>query len=75
MQTNHAHAHVADPAPAEVLDPVCGMMIEPADAAATHDYKGQTYYFCMTACAEKFKADPEKYLAKGQGQGQGQGQG
>jgi len=70
MQSNHTHAHAADPAPTEVLDPVCGMMIDPADAAATHDYKGQTYYFCMTACAEKFKADPEKYLNKGQGQGQ-----
>ncbi len=48
--------------PVEVLDPVCGMMIEPAGAAATCDYKGQTYYFCMTDCADKFKADPGTYL-------------
>ena len=58
-ETTHEHKHGE---PAEVLDPVCGMMIEPADAAATFDYKGQTYHFCMTDCAEKFKADPEKYL-------------
>jgi Cu+-exporting ATPase len=63
MATAHetARDHERDQ-PVEVLDPVCGMMIEPADAAATYEYNGQTYHFCMTDCAEKFKADPEKYL-------------
>jgi Cu+-exporting ATPase len=57
-QTHEEHTQ----APAEVLDPVCGMMIEPADAADTYEYKGQTYYFCMQDCADRFKADPEQYL-------------
>jgi Cu+-exporting ATPase len=29
-----------------VHDPVCGMDIDPATAAGTSEYKGQTYYFC-----------------------------
>jgi Cu+-exporting ATPase len=45
-----------------VLDPVCGMTIDPADAAGTWDYKGQRYYFCNPSCLERFKADPESFI-------------
>ncbi|HXI25056.1 MAG TPA: heavy metal translocating P-type ATPase [Pyrinomonadaceae bacterium] len=45
-----------------VIDPVCGMTIDPQRAAASFEYSGQTYYFCALGCREKFKADPEKYL-------------
>jgi Cu+-exporting ATPase len=48
---------------ATVVDPVCGMEINPADAVGTHDYKGKTYYFCNPSCLEKFQAEPEKFLA------------
>jgi Cu+-exporting ATPase len=48
--------------PAEVLDPVCGMTIDPATAAGTWDYKGTRYYFCHPSCLERFKADPEQFL-------------
>ena len=51
------------PASAEVVDPVCGMTIDPATAAGQHTYQGTTYYFCNPGCLAKFKADPEKYLA------------
>ena len=44
-------------------DPVCGMDIEAQDAAGTVDHHGRLYYLCSTSCVEKFKADPEKYLA------------
>ncbi len=44
-------------------DPVCGMNVDAAKAAATFVHKGATYYFCCKGCAEKFKADPAKYLA------------
>jgi Cu+-exporting ATPase len=47
---------------AAVKDPVCGMTVDPAKAAATEEYKGTTYYFCGKGCAAKFRADPEKYL-------------
>ncbi|MEC4891032.1 MAG: heavy metal translocating P-type ATPase [Nitrospira sp.] len=46
------------------IDPICGMTVEPAFAAGRFDYKGQTYYFCATSCLERFRADPEKALAK-----------
>ena len=35
-------------------DPVCGMQIDPASAAATSQLDGKTYYFCATACKDDF---------------------
>jgi len=51
-------------APATVRDVVCGMTIDPNDAAGTSIYKGHTYYFCATVCKTRFEADPERYLSK-----------
>ena len=48
-----------------VRDPVCGMTIEEADAAATSRHDGQTIYFCAVSCKEEFDAAPEKYLDGG----------
>jgi len=45
-----------------VLDPVCGMKVDPASAAETVEHSGGTFYFCSTHCAKKFRAEPEKYL-------------
>jgi Cu+-exporting ATPase len=45
------------------IDPVCHMEVEEGSAAATSEYKGQTYYFCAAGCKRAFDADPEKYLA------------
>jgi Cu+-exporting ATPase len=47
---------------ATVKDPVCGMDIDPNTAVATEEYQGNTYHFCSTACHDKFKAEPEKYV-------------
>ncbi|MGA9936930.1 MAG: heavy metal-binding domain-containing protein, partial [Candidatus Acidiferrales bacterium] len=38
------------------------MAVEPEGAKATVEHAGKTYYFCCTACATKFEADPRKYL-------------
>lgn len=46
-----------------VKDLVCGMTIDPATAAGTSEYRGQTYYFCALSCKKSFDEDPEKYLA------------
>ncbi len=46
-----------------VKDPVCGMTVDPAKAAATEEYQGTRYFFCSQGCAAKFRADPAKYLA------------
>ena len=47
---------------AGVVDPVCGMTIEPADAVGQFDYKGTTYYFCAEVCLERFREAPEQFL-------------
>ena len=44
-------------------DPVCGMMVDPARAAAIVEHGGKKMYFCGKSCAAKFRATPEKYLA------------
>ena len=43
-------------------DPVCGMKVDPATAAAHVEHLGNVYYFCGKSCARKFSADPEHYL-------------
>ena len=44
-------------------DPVCGMSVDPAKAAASVEHDRKLYHFCCKGCAEKFKADPQKYLS------------
>jgi len=46
------------------LDPVCGMTVDPARAAGSYEYKGNTYYFCSTHCLHRFREDPERFLVK-----------
>ncbi len=46
----------------EVIDPVCGMSILPADAVGQVTHRGQTYHFCSQSCLDKFQAAPEAYL-------------
>jgi P-type Cu+ transporter len=43
-------------------DPVCGMTVDPASAKHRRQHAGKTYFFCCQGCAEKFQADPQKYL-------------
>jgi Cu+-exporting ATPase len=44
------------------IDPICGMTVDAATAAGSHDHQGQRYYFCGLSCLERFKADPEREL-------------
>ena len=44
-----------------VVDPVCGMRIEPKSAKADIDYQGHHLYFCTKVCLDTFKAAPQKY--------------
>jgi Cu+-exporting ATPase len=54
------------------IDPVCGMMVNPASAKHTFEHAGKNYYFCCAGCLEKFRADPAKFLNKpAQGHGSG----
>jgi cytochrome c-type biogenesis protein len=43
------------------IDPVCGMSVDPARAAATVVWAGRHHFFCARACAKSFKEDPDRY--------------
>lgn len=58
--SHHSHDHSDHTN--KVKDPVCGMTIDPAKAAAKQVYKGETIRFCSLNCEKKFLADPEAYL-------------
>jgi uncharacterized protein len=45
-----------------VKDPVCGMMINPMDAAGQSEYEGQTYYFCSADEKREFDRNPAQYV-------------
>src|ERR1700736_472277 len=56
------HLPILSSGPPVEMDPVCGMKVEPARAAATVEHGGRNYFFCSRGCAEKFQRDPAKYL-------------
>jgi Cu+-exporting ATPase len=45
-----------------VVDPVCGMSVNPHTTSHRHVHQGRPYYFCSPSCQQKFVADPAKYL-------------
>jgi membrane fusion protein, copper/silver efflux system len=49
-------------AAAMVKDVVCGMDIDPKDAAGKVEYEGKTYYFCTLECKTKFEKAPKQYV-------------
>lgn len=53
----------SDPSKPVILDPVCGMKVEPSIAAASYVYEGETYYFCSERCHQRFKEHPRQYLS------------
>lgn len=55
-------SNMGDSAANVAKDPVCGMSVDPATAAATREYGGVTYYFCNPGCADKFAQNPAAYL-------------
>lgn len=58
---------VSESAPERVLDPVCDMTVNVAEAAArglTLELEGRTYAFCAKRCLKDFVADPAKWIAK-----------
>lgn len=64
-QAHGDHGHHQPPAESgKVLDPVCGMTVDPATSKHRFDYQGRTYHFCSASCRTKFAAAPETYLDK-----------
>jgi len=60
----HHHGHAHGSPEGGVIDPVCGMTVDPHTAKHRHTHKGHPYYFCAAGCRTKFIANPEKYLDK-----------
>ena len=53
--------------PERVLDPVCGMTVDIAnaeDAGLTLKHDGRTYAFCRSGCMRAFQEEPTAYAAK-----------
>jgi YHS domain-containing protein/uncharacterized membrane protein YraQ (UPF0718 family) len=47
------------------IDPVCGMTVNRATAAARRSFQGVDYWFCGLGCAEAFDADPGRHVIGG----------
>lgn len=47
---------------ATVIDPVCGMTIDPATAVGSSSYNGETWHFCSRNCEAKFDVAPAEYV-------------
>ena len=47
-----------------VLDLVCGMQVEVANAPASTLQSGRRFYFCSDRCRVRFEADPERFSAR-----------
>ena len=44
------------------VDPVCGMTVNPAEAAGHATYEGRTYSFCSASCQRRFEANPAAFV-------------
>jgi len=47
-----------------MIDPVCGMTVDPAAPRWTHEHGGRRYGFCSAHCLERFRADPARFLER-----------
>ncbi len=54
--------HQETAATATVIDPVCGMAIDPGTARWTLDHAGTTFYFCSEGCQQRFRANRHRYV-------------
>jgi Cu+-exporting ATPase len=45
-------------------DFVCGMDVDETKSGASYDFEGKTYYFCASACKDRFVASPGEFIRK-----------
>lgn len=45
----------------KVIDPVCGMEVDPSTAAAEVCHEGIKVFFCAEGCRDTFLANPKRY--------------
>jgi Cu+-exporting ATPase len=58
------HGHHGPAIERGVIDPVCGMTVDPYTTPHRAEHAGQPYYFCSAGCRTKFAADPQRYLGE-----------
>jgi xanthine dehydrogenase accessory factor len=46
------------------IDPVCGMIVEIANARHRSTHEGRDFYFCCPACKRLFERNPQEYLVQ-----------
>lgn len=49
------------PAPAQVIDPVCGMTVTVTEGTPHVEHDGQDYWFCAPGCAARFREDLDRH--------------
>ena len=49
------------PSKKRVVDPVCGMKVDPCSTELTADYEDKRFYFCTDGCLKAFEINPAKY--------------
>src|SRR3546814_5753107 len=71
MNTHHHHTgsnnhgdHTHTGEGSTVVDPVCGMQVDPVRTAHHAEHEGITHHFCSARCLERFVADPARYLTR-----------
>jgi xanthine dehydrogenase accessory factor len=47
----------------DARDPICGMILDSANAKYSSEYRGRTYYFCCAGCKQEFDEKPEQHTA------------
>ena len=54
-----------NPKPQEkpIVDPVCGMSVDPQTVEIKAFIEGQHYYFCAEDCRKAFEENPSKYTS------------
>ena len=45
-----------------VIDPVCGMSVNPESTKIIATIEGKRYYFCAEGCRKAFVENPKKFL-------------
>ena len=49
------------PSKKTVVDPVCGMEVDPCKTKLNADYEDKKFYFCAEGCRQAFERNPAKF--------------
>lgn len=66
---DHSGSEHGSSAADHAIDPVCGKPVSAAEGKSSV-YQGLPYYFCSSACRDKFEASPDRYVRASAGAAQ-----